>query len=52
MRAHEKVFAGGDVEKGESTDEVKGLLVVDGVGLDMDGIVETVCQRIYDYSTM
>lgn len=49
VRAHEDMFTNGDVEKGEPTDRVPGLVLLDGELNDMPAIFEQACGAIVEH---
>jgi nicotinamide/nicotinate riboside kinase len=46
VRAHQDLFEDGDIEKGRPNGRVEGLVLIDGLELDMEGIVNRVCSAI------
>lgn len=49
LKAHADMFAGSDVEKGEPTGKVPGLVVLDGERSDMAEVFELACRAIEEH---
>jgi len=43
------MFENGDVENGESKGKVKGLVLLEGLGMGMDELVEKCCESLKNY---
>jgi len=50
VRAHAEVFEGGDVEKGRPTDKVPGLILFEGLEVDMKDMVSEAMEVILEKS--
>jgi nicotinamide/nicotinate riboside kinase len=50
VRAHADVFEGGDVENGQPTTNMKKLVLIEGMSMDIDSIVERACEAIEHFT--
>jgi len=50
VRAHERMFTDGDIERGQPNGNVPGLVLIDCEKLDMDKVFKRACEAVLDVS--